>query len=164
MQSSTNEQNDAPSATATATEVLVAGIERSCLEPLTGLLKTKAVDDSHAESLLALLQEIGIDFSLAYHVLADTQDRHCVRCHQTYQERTNGPKACFLYVQRWRSFGDESESDEVDTDHEKTGEIRIEFWHTVDMMNLLWYYEREQKGKSCGICADVGKESDAASQ
>lgn len=95
MQSSSIEKTTLASQFA-ATDVLIAGIERGCLESLVNTLKNHSVPPEDAKTLLSLLQGLGIDFSAVYSALSDTEERHCLRCHQTYQECTNGPEVCVI--------------------------------------------------------------------
>lgn len=49
-----------------------------------------------AEKFLSGLEGIGVVTSSAHTAVRDNVFRHCLRCHQPYMERDNGPRSCII--------------------------------------------------------------------
>ena len=138
MQSSSVE-NTALASEFTAADVLKAGIERGCLESLVAMLKKHSVTSIHSKALLSLLQALGVDFSVAYAALSDTKKRHCLRCHETYQECTNGPEVCVIKLTHRRDgWVPRNEDYRLEEDQGKTETMEIGYWHTAESEDLLY--------------------------
>ncbi|KAJ3544612.1 hypothetical protein NM688_g5720 [Phlebia brevispora] len=56
------------------------------------------LSETELQSLLNMLGELGADVEGARKLAADTEpeEKHCVRCHDTYTERMNGWDACCI--------------------------------------------------------------------
>lgn len=63
---------------------------------VTTALSNRMILSTDIENFLSGLEGIGVATSSAHTAVRDNVFRHCLRCHQPYMERDNGPRSCII--------------------------------------------------------------------